>query len=73
LSAADLSGGVKPGHPAQGVQGLRERLEQAAMAQGISVAEAVRKPRLLLAGSPATIADHMQDWFESGACDGFVV
>jgi FMN-dependent oxidoreductase (nitrilotriacetate monooxygenase family) len=57
----------------QGVQGSLDRMSQVAKAQGISFAQAVRKPRGLLAGSPATIADHMEDWFTGGACDGFVL
>ena len=24
-------------------------------------------------GSPSTVADNMQDWFQNGACDGFVI
>jgi FMN-dependent oxidoreductase (nitrilotriacetate monooxygenase family) len=57
----------------QGVQGSRDRMRQVAMAQGISFAQAVRKPRGLLAGTPAMIADYMEDWFKGGACDGFVL
>jgi FMN-dependent oxidoreductase (nitrilotriacetate monooxygenase family) len=57
----------------QGVQGSLDRMSQTARAQGISFAQAVRKPRGLLAGTAATIADVMEDWFASGACDGFVV
>ena len=26
----------------------------------------------IIAGSPTTIADTLQEWFESGVCDGFV-
>ena len=57
----------------QGVQGSRDRMTQVAAAQGISFAQAVRKPRGLLAGTPAMIADVMEDWFKGGACDGFVI
>jgi FMN-dependent oxidoreductase (nitrilotriacetate monooxygenase family) len=57
----------------QGIAGSRERMSQVAAAQGISFAAAVRKPRGLLAGTPAMIADYMEDWFCGGACDGFVV
>jgi alkanesulfonate monooxygenase SsuD/methylene tetrahydromethanopterin reductase-like flavin-dependent oxidoreductase (luciferase family) len=42
-------------------------------AEGISFAEAIRRPRNLMVGTPATIADTMQDLFESEACDGFVL
>ena len=47
----------------QGIAGSRDRMAQLARAQGISFAAAVRKPRGLLAGTPATIADQMEDWF----------
>ncbi len=57
----------------QGVQGHRDRMLQVARDKGISFAEAVRRPRALLAGTPAMVADHMQDWFEAEACDGFIL
>ena len=57
----------------QGVQGHRDRMIQVAKDKGISFAEAVRRPRALLAGTPRMVADHMQDWFEAGACDGFIL
>ena len=57
----------------QGIAGSRDRMSALARAQGISFAQAVRKPRGLLAGTPAMIADYMEDWFMSGACDGFVL
>lgn len=57
----------------QGVQGHRDRMMQVAREKGISFAEAVRRPRALLAGSPQTIADVMEDWFRSGAADGFIL
>jgi alkanesulfonate monooxygenase SsuD/methylene tetrahydromethanopterin reductase-like flavin-dependent oxidoreductase (luciferase family) len=41
--------------------------------EGISFAEAVRRPRNLVVGTPAMVADYMQDLFEAEACDGFVV
>ena len=57
----------------QGVAGHRDRMMQVAREQGISFAEAVRRPRPLLHGTPAMIADVMEDWFTSGACDGFIL
>lgn len=57
----------------QGIAGSRDRMSQVARAQGISFAQAVRKPRGLLAGTPAMIADFMEDWFADEACDGFVL
>ena len=57
----------------QGIAGARDRMAQTARAEGISFAAAVRKPRGLTAGTPAAIADYMEDWFRAGACDGFVL
>ena len=42
-------------------------------AEGINFAEAIRRPRNLIIGTAAMIADHMQDLFEAEACDGFVL
>ena len=57
----------------QGHGGLEERIRQTMRAEGISFAEAIRRPRNLIVGTPAMIANTMQDWFESEACDGFVL
>ena len=57
----------------QGHGGLEERIRQTMRAEGITFAEAIRRPRNLIAGTPATIADYMQDLFEAEACDGFVL
>jgi alkanesulfonate monooxygenase SsuD/methylene tetrahydromethanopterin reductase-like flavin-dependent oxidoreductase (luciferase family) len=56
----------------QGHGGLEDRVRQIMRAENISFAEAVRRPRNLLVGTPAMVADHLQDMFESRACDGFV-
>ncbi|WP_327753964.1 LLM class flavin-dependent oxidoreductase (plasmid) [Sphingobium sp. SJ10-10] len=37
------------------------------------VAERLATPRGVFVGSPETVADRLQQWFESGAADGFVV
>ena len=57
----------------QGVAGHRDRMMQVAREKGITFAEAVRRPRALVAGSPNTIADMMEDWFTAGAADGFIL
>jgi FMN-dependent oxidoreductase (nitrilotriacetate monooxygenase family) len=57
----------------QGHGGLEDRLRQTMWAENISFAEAVRRPRNMVVGTPVMIADHMQDMFEAGACDGFVL
>ncbi len=33
----------------------------------------MRKPRSVVVGTPASVADQMQDVFEAGGCDGFIV
>jgi FMN-dependent oxidoreductase (nitrilotriacetate monooxygenase family) len=78
LLGVDLSGlataeAAKAAAGNQGIQGSLDRMSQVAKAQGISFAQAVRKPRGLLAGTPEMIADYMEDWFLAGACDGFVL
>jgi FMN-dependent oxidoreductase (nitrilotriacetate monooxygenase family) len=73
LSTLETAEDAERGAGNQGVQGSRERMSQVAAAQGISFAQAVRKPRGLLAGTPSMIADVMEDWFKGGACDGFVI
>ena len=73
LSDIDSPEDAATGAGNQGVQGSLDRIAQTARAQGISFAQAARKPRGLLAGTAATIADVMEDWFVSGACDGFVL
>ncbi|WP_159998371.1 NtaA/DmoA family FMN-dependent monooxygenase [Roseomonas sp. 18066] len=57
----------------QGIQGSRERVAARAQQEGISFAEAAKKPRRLLVGTAESVADQMEDWFSSGACDGFVL
>ena len=71
LSRIDTPDGMDGGN--QGVQGHRDRMMQVAKQHGISFAEAVRKPRALIAGTAAQIADMMEDWFRGGACDGFIL
>jgi FMN-dependent oxidoreductase (nitrilotriacetate monooxygenase family) len=57
----------------QGHGGLEDRIRQTMRAESISFAEAIRRPRNLMVGTPAMIADYMQDMFEAEACDGFVL
>src|SRR5208283_2458985 len=57
----------------QGHGGVEDRIRQTMQAEAISFAEAIRRPRNLMVGTPAMIADTMQDLFESEACDGFVL
>ena len=57
----------------QGHGGSTDRIFQIMEAEKISFAEAARRPRNMLVGSPTTIADYMQDIFEAGGGDGFVI
>ena len=73
LSRFDTPEAMEANDTNQGVQGHRDRMMQVARSQGITFAEAVRRPRALVVGTPALIADQMEDWFTSGACDGFIL
>jgi FMN-dependent oxidoreductase (nitrilotriacetate monooxygenase family) len=57
----------------QGIQGSHDRVVQLARAEGISFAEAARRPRGLLVGTASMVADHLEDWFADACCDGFIV
>jgi FMN-dependent oxidoreductase (nitrilotriacetate monooxygenase family) len=57
----------------QGIAGSTDRVLQQMRAEGLGFAEAAAKPRGLLVGSAATVADALEDWFTAGACDGFII
>ncbi|MDF1790736.1 MAG: LLM class flavin-dependent oxidoreductase [Thalassobaculaceae bacterium] len=59
----------------QGMKGTEQVLEQAMKAEGKSLAEAAanRHRRRELVGTPSMVADRMQELFEAGVCDGFVL
>jgi FMN-dependent oxidoreductase (nitrilotriacetate monooxygenase family) len=58
----------------QGIRGAEDRIHQAMKEQGLSIAEAVKEDKNAeIVGTPAQVADHLQEIFESGACDGFIV
>ena len=78
LLGADLSkhrtaGDVAAAQGNQGITGSHDRVLQVMAQEGISFAEAASKPRGLLVGTAATIADTLEDYFTSGACDGFII
>lgn len=56
-----------------GIQGSRERVVQQARREGISFCEALRRPHGVVVGTPRSVADQMEDWLTSGACDGFII
>ncbi len=57
----------------QGIAGSEEHMRQLAAAEGISYAAATRKPRNVVVGTAAGIADQMEAVFQAGGCDGFIV
>jgi alkanesulfonate monooxygenase SsuD/methylene tetrahydromethanopterin reductase-like flavin-dependent oxidoreductase (luciferase family) len=57
----------------QGLQGSEDRVRQVMRAENLSFAAAAQRPRQLVTGTPVTVADYMQDLFERGGCDGFVL
>ncbi|MYW96194.1 NtaA/DmoA family FMN-dependent monooxygenase [Amycolatopsis rubida] len=59
----------------QGTRGGTDRLIQIAEKSGVTLAEAAAKKSRgkALVGTPASVADALQDLFESEACDGFVI
>jgi FMN-dependent oxidoreductase (nitrilotriacetate monooxygenase family) len=57
----------------QGHGGSVDKVLQIMEKEKISFAEAARRPRGMVGGSPTTIADHMQEMFEAGGSDGFVL
>jgi alkanesulfonate monooxygenase SsuD/methylene tetrahydromethanopterin reductase-like flavin-dependent oxidoreductase (luciferase family) len=65
---ADLQGN-------QGMQGSQDVVEQVMKAEGLSFKEVVSKRRegREMVGTAAMIADRLQEIFESGVCDGFVL
>ena len=57
----------------QGMQASIDRVQET-MKAGVSLADALRtRNRDLLVGTPTSVADQMQDLFESRACDGFII
>ena len=73
LSRVHDAGDIAAAKKAQGHQGLEDRLRHIMKTEGISFEQAKRRGKTPLTGTPAMIADIMQDLFESGGCDGFVI
>lgn len=77
VDLARLKGGESVGdlQGNQGIHGTRMVLEQAIRDSGSTLSEAAARhgDGDEIVGTPSSIADHLQDLFESGACDGFIV
>jgi len=57
----------------QGISGSIDRVMQVMQQERLTFAEATKKPRGLLVGTPQSVADTLEDYFTSGACDGFII
>ena len=59
----------------QGMQGSKDLLDQVMRAENVDFKQAAAKRTegRELVGTPATVADRLQELFEAEACDGFVV
>jgi FMN-dependent oxidoreductase (nitrilotriacetate monooxygenase family) len=57
----------------QGIVGSQDRVLQMMRQEKIAFRDAVAKPRALLVGTASSIADTLEDYFTSGACDGFII
>ena len=59
----------------QGMKGTEQALQQAMKAEGLSLSEAAKKrnARREIVGTASTVADRLQETFEAGVCDGFVL
>ncbi|MGZ3342841.1 MAG: LLM class flavin-dependent oxidoreductase, partial [Reyranella sp.] len=62
----------------QGARGSFEVILQGTKAHGLTLGEAAKRfatselaPQIV--GTPKTVADQLQDYFESRACDGFIL
>ena len=73
----DLSKPVEDAGQARGTQGMQaslERVQATMQKEGVSLGEAASKTsRDMMVGTVQSVADQMQDLFDSRACDGFVV
>ena len=57
----------------QGISGSIDRVMQVMQQERLTFSEATKKPRGLLVGTPQSVADTLEDYFTSGACDGFII
>jgi FMN-dependent oxidoreductase (nitrilotriacetate monooxygenase family) len=58
----------------QGMQGALDRIDSMIQNKQMDFKKAVSRTDIdMVVGTPESVADHLQDLFESDACDGFVV
>ena len=75
-SVFDPNGPLPEIPPSEATQSGRQKMIDMARRDNLTVAELARQvggsfSSLEITGTPETIADQMQEWFEGGACDGF--
>jgi N-acetyl-S-(2-succino)cysteine monooxygenase len=63
---------------ARGVTSIRKNLYEHATKHGLSILQAAEylhadRPNPPFTGTPEEVVDELQDWFESRACDGFMI
>lgn len=71
MAAADTALAVLQGN--QGIRGAQLVLEQKMKGNGITLVEAASRDESEIVGTAKSIADRLQELFEAGACDGFIV
>ncbi|WP_128980770.1 LLM class flavin-dependent oxidoreductase [Streptomyces roseicoloratus] len=75
LSRHDLDGPLPEIPPTDRSEGRRELLLRMGRERGMTVRRLAEHflSRQIVAGTPATIADHLQEWYEERGADGFMV
>lgn len=78
LSKYPLDGPVPELPPSEGSQGFAHVALAKARRDNLTIRElhdifALSRGYILLCGTPASIADTMEEWFTAGACDGFMI
>jgi FMN-dependent oxidoreductase (nitrilotriacetate monooxygenase family) len=62
----------------QGLQAMRDRVVQVSGKRNPTVRDFITasgrgRPRMDMVGGPKEVADKLEEWFATGACDGFVI
>ena len=78
LKQFPLDGPLPDLPPSNGAQGRQKLLIDMARRENLTLLQAGRRfvegqAHRVVWGTPATVADSMQEWFEAGACDGYCV
>lgn len=76
LTGADLDGPLPPAPPTEGMKSRQALIRQIADENNFTIRQlyqwvASARGHFTIVGTPATIADTLQEWFENEAADGF--